>query len=64
MIQLQQKEEEENLKLGYILNEIRVEIYKAVQKNTSPSDLALLQKKYTRWLLRWTKTRYNSTLFL
>lgn len=51
------------LKLGYILNEIRVEIYKAVQKNASPSDLALLQKKYTRWLLRWTKTRYNSTLF-
>lgn len=51
------------LKLGYILNEIRIEMYKAVQNKASSSNMALLQKKYTRWLLRWTKARYNSTLF-
>lgn len=51
------------LKMGYVLNQIRIEIYKAVQKNASEREMNLLQKKYSRWLLRWNQSRYGSTLF-
>lgn len=51
------------IQIGFVLNEIKIEIYKAVEANATEKELNLLQKKYNRWLLRWTKSRYGSTLF-
>lgn len=50
------------LQTAIVLNDVKCEIYNAV-RDKDYNKVKLLQKQLERWLVRWTRTRKDSTLF-